>query len=296
MARFIAFAGDPEIRAALLARLAGHGAGGTLDPAGDRWNGTGGTPSGCIAASDDPKAFEAATGYPAGLGLLLDHLCARIQDPQAAAALATDWLGRVAPGADLTNVPSHLVAFMLEEGLGNAKWPAEIQGVSETLCGILALHRRSASGDTPLRAEWSAVQSAAIAATDAVTDPLGLTYGALAEAAAWDPVVSRSTLVDVASKWYAVRSRQASLETGWTERDDAAFKACIETFERDVLAHDSSLTTYDFPSFFCVHAPELHARFIQQLDRSNTAFLESPGILARVSLDALAAASRPDAA
>ncbi|MEH3118190.1 MAG: hypothetical protein PGN25_11540 [Methylorubrum populi] len=296
MARFIAFSGNPDIRSALLVRLAEHAAAGTIASAGDRWNGTGGTPSGCIAASGDPKAFEVVTGYPAGLGLLLDHLFARIDDPQEAATLAADWLGRAAPGSDLSGVPSRLVAFMLGEVLDGAEWTAGTQGVAAALRGILALHRRAGSGDTPTRTDWSAAQAAAIAATDAAADQLGRACGALAEAAAWDPLVSRSTLVDAAAKWFTVRALRASMETGWSDQDDAAFDACTETFQREVLAHDPSLQTTDFPPFFRAREPELHARFVRQLDRSNVAFLEAPRALARVSLDTLAAAPRPEAA
>lgn len=293
MACFIAFAGDPEIRSTMLARLAGHAAGGTIAHGGERWNGIGGTPSGCIAASDDLKVFEAATGYPACLGLLLDHLCARIGDLQEAATLAGNWFERVAPGVDLAGVPSRLVAFMLGDALDSTEWTAETEGVSEALRGILALQCRAASGDTPTRAEWRAVRTPAIMATDAVADPLGQAYGALAEAATWDPLVSRSTLVEAAAKWCRLRARRASRETGWTDRDDAAFNACTATFEREILPHNPLLTTYDFPPFFFAREPELHARFMKQLDRSNVAFGEAPGVLAGVSLDSLAVAPCP---
>lgn len=295
MARYIAFAGDPEVRRTLLSRLDEHRAGGSLDHGGGRWTGTGGTASGCIAASGDLKAFEAATGYPGGLGLLLDYLCARIDDPQDAERLASDWLGRVAPGTDLTGVPGRLVALMLADALDGEAWADDLQGVSEVLRAILALQRRATVGDTPSRADWSAAQAAAITATDAIPDPLGQAFGALAEAAAWDPLISRSTLTDTAAKWCSLRAFRASRATGWTDQDEAAFRACTETFERDVLAHDPTLRSYDFPSFFSAHEPELCARFMKQLDHSNRAFLEAPEVLARWGLDSLAAHTEPEA-
>ena len=108
----LAFGGDETRRAVLLARLDEHRDAGTVTPSGPSWTGTGGTPAGCIAGSNDPADFARATGFPPSLMPLLDFLCPRCGDVERsadageAADLARAWLTGVAPGANLTNLPN----------------------------------------------------------------------------------------------------------------------------------------------------------------------------------------------
>lgn len=290
MTRYVAFANDAGIQSALLARLDTYLANGTVSDAGVRRTGSAGPPSGCIASHAGPGAFESTTGYPAGLAFLLDYLFARTIHPGDAARLAVDWFGRTTPGSDLDGVPGRLLVFMLSSTLARAEPTMDAPDVAASLHELLELHHQAIAG-TPLdRAGWSIVRAKAIAGTDAARTPLGRACGRMAEAAAWDPLISRSTLADVGAHWCEVGGQIASAATGWTAQDDAAFHECTEVFRNEIMRSDTSLHTTDFPPFFEARQPDLHARFITQLERTNAAFTAAVGELARASLDCLAEA------
>ena len=292
MTSFIAYAGDSSTRTSLLARLAAHFEAGTIDLKGPRWTGLGGTPAGCIGASADLKGFEAATGYPACLGALLDFLCLQLEEPGAVKAAAMDWLSRATPGADLSGVPSAILLAVMAEPLESTEFPQQAPQVAEAIRQVSGLHRRVAAGAAVPRADWTATRNAAVLATNAAQG-LGRAWGELAEAAAWDPLSSRNILAEVAARWGNARGALASAETGWVRRDQAAVEACYARFQAETEARGETIERTNFPPYFAAHEPELHQRFLVQLERSNAAHLEAGRDLLWVSLADLAAATEP---
>ncbi len=109
--------------------------------------------------------------------------------------------------ADTIGLPAAIAWQMLRD---DALPDADDPGVARSRQAVAALHARSADGLPVTPEEWQVARDDAIAASDAVApdDTYAAALGAMVEAAAWPPAVSRTVLVDTFRLWQEARLEQ----------------------------------------------------------------------------------------
>jgi len=165
---------NPELKAEVLARMIAHREAdeivqGYYQNAADTASGYNGCLIGCtLPHLTSQQRFvtgwheRVAQDYaiPTGVGFLLDCIFEGL--PRGAhAAFAVDSIEAIPVGADLGQVPTLLIAAMLDESPERDEISAEAADVTRT---VAALYRRKASGDEPTPDEWDTAYLAALAA------------------------------------------------------------------------------------------------------------------------------------
>lgn len=131
----------------------------------------------------------------------------------------TDWLGVVAPGADLSGLASRTLIWAIEKA-GEEAPRGEARAVIE-------LHRLVIAGERPARAQWSEARRAAVIATEH-SDPASHYAHAMVEAAAWHPDSAASVLYDTLLPWLIHVSRRTLKEAGWGDSESAQVREIVQ--------------------------------------------------------------------
>ncbi|MDO7835640.1 hypothetical protein Q4610_11350 [Sphingobium sp. HBC34] len=259
----IAFHADPAIKVDAQARLRGH-----IDakrfifyPA---WEDGAANVIGAIIQSGDQQAYADHLGYPIALVTALDSIVNAYSTTPLAAEYAQSWLDRTPVGADLSDIVSQAIIFLLErpELVAHARGHAGIETARQA---ILALHRRALQGDAPERKAWKVVRLAAVTASDQAKDPLVRCAGTVVEAAAW-PGTMRTVLHDVLGASGRLELKQLMQEIGWTDEEESQVFHIREQAEIDgrmaeLSGLDRVLGLLDADN------PQLAGRFRQRLDQ-----------------------------
>lgn len=277
--------GDAQLRSS---RLDAHLGAGTVDPDSPIWTGIGGTPAGCIAASDDSATSARVTGFPTPFMPRLDFLCARSGGPHRGVGLARPWLLPVAPGGERAGVPIRIPSALPEKEMPGTEDEPE---VATAQVRIAALHRAAAEGGRPDPTAWRPDRTAAVSVTDGAREPAGRRYGRLAETAAWDPLTASTILREAAGARLEVRAAAAA--AGRTDADDATMETC---FQDGRIAHVDAGGQPDgfvLPPVFRAHEPGLAERFEVQPAVAKAACLRAVETLTDLCLALRAAAEIP---
>lgn len=204
-----------------------------------------------------------ALGLPLSLAALADVLPRQFAERPQGEAFAHDWLAAIAPGADLSAIPSLLVAEMLA--------PFARTGPCGHLAATLvALHGADVEGRSATRAQWAACRRAVLALEDVGLDRREAAVAQLCEAGAWPAASARSALVEVlgARKRIAARTRA----DGWTDADQARAQATLDAIYDE---HGEARVRGETPAYqqiFHEREPVLAAGFERDLAHSNAAF------------------------
>jgi hypothetical protein len=268
-----AFAGDPARKAALLATIERHIGLGTLRPGLTAWDGTGGTPLGVVVCGSDAADYTAQTGYPLALAELLDPLFSMLNGEEAS-RFAREWLAVVAPGADLSGVPTRIVLSLLPDG-------------EPLVDAIIDLHRSVLEGESVARGTWSAARKALLAALDQEPDGPRRLNLALAEAASWPATTSRSILTAMADIWCSIPV--AAENSDWTEADEDRAQTVLKSLWDEQRAARETGVHVDYPALFAERDGELARRFETNLALANSRYQERRRALAAIALSHLAA-------
>lgn len=141
-------------------------------------------------------------------------------------------------------------------------WP---EAASEVLQNLLAAHREG-QADSAL---WRRLRRAAVALADDA-DAEVRAYGHVAEAAAWPLTTAQAGLVEMVQAICQLRAKQASVATGWTEKDEQAAHAVL----RGIAEGDGTTrpAREEIPGLFLAKDPALERRFSLNLTAANAAF------------------------
>ena len=243
-----AFHGSEATRATLLARLQQHAAADRLQPGPLAWDaGTGGSLVGCMIESDDAAAWQAQTGLPVWLAVAIDGMAGLLPSRADALAFGERLLAAIAPGADLHGAGSTLVIRLLDSMAEGVPAALVTPGLAQALTQVRQLHEASAAGAQTLPADWKTARRLAIAATDALTDPVQLALAQCVETAAWNPLRSSSCVYDTMRVWRSALNDQAIREFGWTDADDKDMETILRQLHDTYLlpAPHLKLTVFD---------------------------------------------------
>ncbi|MCI2260928.1 S9 family peptidase [Xanthomonas indica] len=110
-------------------------------------------------------------------------------------------------------------------------------GLAEALEGVAALHAARLAGQDIDSASWRKARRAAVAQTDAQTPgSVAASVGTCIEAAAWDPMQSRSAVSDTLRGWMNARIAANMAVYPWGQAEDDDMKQVLETLHAEDMA------------------------------------------------------------
>lgn len=227
-----AYHSDPQLRLQVLDTLR------SLDQAGVwihrpiHWNGEAGSFVGSLLQGEDLERWEAQFGLPKWLALAIDSMIgANWKD---GVAWGIRLLQGIAPGMPLDTAGSRCLLELLNgqtHGLRNLEAAA---GLAETLEAVAALHAARLSGQDVGSAQWRQARRTAVAQTnDQTPGSVAASVGACIEAAAWDPMQSRSAVSDTLRGWMNARVATHMAAYPWGKADDEDMKRLLDTLHAE---------------------------------------------------------------
>lgn len=198
MTVMIAFHGDPAVRDAALDRLDDCVARGAVQQRRLFWDGTSGSPLGCLLHSQDLSAWTDQLNLPLALAMPAEFLGASGGGVERLEAL----FGSITPGADAASLAGQMVIWLLDEliaGIGHDKAVADLVATASELRGMQAA---ALTGGGPSPQAWRAVRRQAMAQVEAAEElPILAAAGRAIEAAAWDAGTASSAFHDTLEAW-----------------------------------------------------------------------------------------------
>jgi len=261
-----AYLGDGQLKQHWLTMLQAHHLANRLRPGVLAWDGSTGSVVGTLLRSDSLAHWTARSGMPSWLAVLLDGLPSSTQADDTLPQPAGQLLVAITPGAQLDPVGSRFIRLLLcGPDLGVAGLAAPWPELQRLLLDIAEQHACSDQGTdsaSPSTSHWADLQQRALQITNGREEryqTLELALAQLAEGAAWDPVTSRSAVLDTLRLWAGVRRVQASQQLGWTLADHLLVQSTLSDLHRQHVAPAPA----DAPNVFTLleqHHPQLAQR------------------------------------
>lgn len=227
-----AYHGDPQLRQQVIDKL--H----SLEQA-DRWehrpvywNGEVGSFVGSLLQGDDLERWETDLGLPKWLALTIDSMVA------ANATLGVSWgihlMQGISPGMAMDTVGSRSLLELLKGKTHGLNGLEAAAGLAEALESVAALHAARLAGQDIDSASWRKARRAAVAQTNAQTPgSVAASVGTCIEAAAWDPMQSRSTVSDTLRAWMNARIATNMAVYPWGKAEDEDMKQVLEALHTE---------------------------------------------------------------
>jgi len=276
-----AFGGDPAVKAALLARIDGHLANGTLTFGGTAWDGRSGSALGVSVEGTDPADYADAYGYPLPLAALLDILAEQPVAPFDAAAFVRSWVDAVRPGADLGGVQTELMLFMLDD--------PRLAGIDDDIARqVRGLHRRALDGVSGAQSDLSALRAAIVALPRRPEDRRRTMALQMWESAAWPAARGHSTLIAAFTAW-----RQLHVlidDPNWSDADEQRKESLLGQIWDEQHAVREAGDVVDYHAHLIARDGDLADRFVTNLRRVNGSFMGAAATLANRCIAAFRAA------
>ncbi len=237
-----AFHNNPEVKSALLAKLASTEAASQIIPKTLTWDGETGSVVGFLTQGESLDAWEQQTGLPAWLALLVDTLAASVAidaagqpAPLSHAAVATALLAAVPLGAEPRHAGATLIQRLLQDGeLRQFAAPGDA-ALSQTIEAVAALHAQTCSDSAPSPAQWRALRKAATAMVDQLKGRVDRQLGGSIEAACWDPALSATTVSDTLRSWFYAVDAQSEQACGWATADDELVRTRLDSLYKEAV-------------------------------------------------------------
>lgn len=170
------------------------------------WDGKGGSLVGGLLGSEDLDQWTREFALPKWTALLLDMVAVMQPSAEEAKAAQISLLEALPVGVDLDQYGNLVLSRFLKETEKDLSFLPTNHPLRAILAGVMELHEAEMLGKSQKPAEWRKARSEAIAVTDqAAPDSLEAKFGAVIEAAAWDPRTSRSVVADTFRSWVNAR-------------------------------------------------------------------------------------------
>ncbi len=206
-----AFHGDPAVRDAALERLDDCIARDAIQQRRLFWDGTSGSPLGCLLHSQDLAAWTDQLNLPLALAMPAEFLATNdTVGVQRLKALIDD----IAPGADAFGLAGEMVIWLLDDviaGISDDPVAADLVATASELRGM---QTAVLAGGGPSPQAWRAVRRQAMAQVEAAEEsPILVAAGRAIEAAAWDAGTASSALYDTLEAWLNWQLQRAGCPT-----------------------------------------------------------------------------------
>ncbi|WOS42627.1 S9 family peptidase [Xanthomonas rydalmerensis] len=214
-----AYHGDPQLRQQVIDQLYGLEHAGRWEHRPLYWNGEVGSVVGSLLQSDDLDRWEADFGLPKWLALAIDSMVAG--NSTLGVAWGIHLLQGIPPGMPMDTVGSRTLLELLKGKTHGLHGLEAAAGLAEALEGVAALHAARLEGQDVDGARWRKARRAAVEQTN-VQEPgsVAAAVGSCIEAAAWDPMQSRSAVSDTLRGWMSARIAAGMAAYSWSKADD----------------------------------------------------------------------------
>lgn len=194
----IAFHGDSKVRDAALDRLEDCITRGVVQQQRLFWDGTSGSPLGCLLHSQEIGVWAGQLGLPPALAMPAEMLAT---DGTEGVQRLKSLIGSISPGADASRFAGQMVIWLLDDliaGLGDGDAATGLIAVAREL-GRMQADALSGAGPSPQ--VWRSVRRQAMAQTEAAVTPVVKAASRAIEAAAWDAGAASSAFYDTLTAW-----------------------------------------------------------------------------------------------
>ncbi len=227
-----AYHGDAQLREQVIDRLYRLERAGRWEHRPLYWNGEVGSFVGSLLQGDDLGRWEADFGLPKWLALAIDSMVAA--NPTLGVAWGIHVLQGIAPGMPMDTVGSRSLLELLKNTTHGLAVLEAAAGLAEALEGVAALHAARLEGHDIDSASWRKARRAAVEQTNA-QEPgsVAAAIGSCIEAAAWDPVQSRSAVSDTLRGWMNARIAANMAVYPWGKAEEDDMKQVLEALHAE---------------------------------------------------------------
>ncbi|BFO55604.1 S9 family peptidase [Acidovorax sacchari] len=230
-----AYHGNPQLRQQVIDQLQSLEKAGRWEHRPLYWNGEVGSFVGTLLQGDDLDRWEADFGLPKWLALTIDSMVA------ANSTLGVSWgihlMQGIQPGMAMDTVGSRSLLELLKGKTHGLNGLEAAAGLAEALEGVAALHAARLAGQDVDSASWRKARRAAVEQTNAQTPgSVAASVGTCIEAAAWDPMQSRSAVSDTLRGWMNARIATSMAVYPWGKEEDDDMKQVLEALHAEDMA------------------------------------------------------------
>ncbi|MFU8926320.1 hypothetical protein [Acinetobacter puyangensis] len=219
------------------------------------WNGQEGSLIGHILQSEDLQDWE-NLGLPKWLAITLDYFLITSPSLEEGIKTGIGLVEAIPVGQNLQTLGSTYLVELLshkEYGLQQLGCNPELLKALDLL---VAVHQKSVQGETVAASEWRALRKQLVAITNQFTDgQIEQRIGACLEAAAWDPINSRTVVSDSVRTWNNAQSHVV-ISQHWSAQDDIDIKALLDKIYAAAKAEQETEEAIDVFSLLEVQYPE----------------------------------------
>jgi hypothetical protein len=196
------------------------------------WDGKCGSIVGSALRSDDLDLWASELGLPKWLALCIDGIANGMRPVEAGLAAGIGLLDAIPVGADVSSVGSCFIGHLLDDPNNGLSTICTRVESAQLIADIASMHRLCAEGGRLIPSDWTGLRSAAIALRkEDVSGSVDDAIDAGIEAAAWDPLVSRSAVSDTQRQWVWAMTLVAD-KKAWCAEDDHIRSLLGQLYER----------------------------------------------------------------
>lgn len=203
------------------------------------WDGTAGSFVGHILKSEDLSAWE-NLGLPKWLALTLDYFLITTSDLKIAVAANIAVLKAIPVGKDIQDVGSRfLIELIRHEDLGIAKMTQNDELLS-ALNAIVDIQKQCLNQENIAASTWRTLRKEMVENSQKFHDEsLEYLISTFAEAAAWNPVSSRTAVSDSVRVWGQVKLKAEPPSPDWTQERETRVRALLQQLYDEAKAKQS---------------------------------------------------------
>jgi hypothetical protein len=232
------------------------------------WDGTQGSVVGHILNSDDLSAWE-QLGLPKWLAISIDYFYVTAHNPTVGIEAGIELFAAIQPGLDLQNLGSQYLLELLsdaQQGLGQMPMSAVM---ATAYADIMAFHQQCVAGQTITASAWRQLRKDLVHHTNQfAVDSLDHRIGICLEAAAWDPMSSRTVVADAVRAWILLHTQLEVAKT-WTAADDQQIRQLLKQLHDAAMATAAPEQTIDVFALLEAQHPEQARRLKQHIAQQN---------------------------
>ncbi len=245
------------------------------------WNGSAGSVVGHIIHSEDLTDWE-NLGLPKWLAVTLDHFFIATPDLEKGIQSCIDLIEGIPVGSNLNALGSlYLIELLIGSELGLNRLSAT-QSVTDAIQATVNLHQQCLQSETVPVSKWRNLRKALIEVSNVLDDSTDRRIGACIEAAAWDPISSRTVVADSLYYWNLAKSK-AVYPDDYTAQDEIRVQQLLKQLYDEAKAKQSSDEFIDVLALFDDNYPQEATRFKHFIQWQN----EQPVLFRNHAIDLL---------
>jgi hypothetical protein len=197
------------------------------------WDGTVGSFSGHLIQSEDVNEFT-ALGLPKWLALTLDYLFSAHQSLELAVENCLSILDSIPVGVDLSLIGSQYLLALMDDPEHGIAHLVHHEKSTEAISSVRIFHEQLLAKQEPDSAAWRQLRKELLSYTDqCIDESLEALLCIFAEACAWHPEKSRTTISDALRCWGRVQGEVLKSPNWSLEQDQRIRRLLNELYQEE---------------------------------------------------------------